>query len=131
MKPISGQLPCGRQPDESCPEVCCLETTSVPFDLAEEIKKRITKCFNCERRWQPIETAPKDGTEVLGYRKDAHIFLMRWTSPESFCTDDELGALGDSGYVESWFYADFVAGGRLEGSEVPTHWMPLPEGPRG
>lgn len=80
--------------------------------------------------WQSIETAPKDGTEVIGYRKDAGVFLIRWTSPESFCTDEELGALGDSGYVESWWYADFVAGGRLEGSEVPTHWMPMLNGPK-
>lgn len=81
--------------------------------------------------WQSIETAPKDGTEILGYRKDAGIFLMRWTSPEAFLSERELEQLdSESSESEDWFYADFVAGGRLDGSEVPTHWMPLPEEPK-
>ncbi len=62
-----------------------------------------------EREWQPIETAPKDGTDIL-------IF----TSYESF-------------YVAS--YDDvFRAPWRIRNDEglnehVPTHWMPLPAEP--
>ncbi len=80
--------------------------------------------------WQPIETAPKDGSEILGYREDCGILLIRWTAPANFCTEKELEGLDDeSAFAEDWFYADFVAGGRLEREEVPTHWMPLPDEP--
>jgi hypothetical protein len=80
--------------------------------------------------WQKIETAPKDGTEILGYRDDAGVILMRWTAPIYFCTENERRDLSDScAHAEDWFYSDFIAGGRMEGSEVPTHWMPLPDSP--
>jgi hypothetical protein len=80
--------------------------------------------------WQPIETAPKDGTEILGYRSDAGIMIIRWTSPAEFLTDRELETLDEEDALqEDWFYADFIAGGRLEYDEVPTHWAPLPDQP--
>lgn len=63
--------------------------------------------------WQPIETAPKDMTQVLGYV--------------------ENGYVEDSVVVMCWFT---YANGRacwetVDGeSEVdPTHWMPLPNPP--
>ena len=51
--------------------------------------------------WQPIETAPKDGTEVLACN-GSWIFIAA-------C--DRFG------------WVDFAAGE----SRSPTHWMPLPE----
>ena len=81
-------------------------------------------------KWQPIETAPKDGTEILGWRKDYGVLIIRWTAPIEFCTEHECEVMGEeSAEAEDWFCADFVAGCRLEGSEVPTHWQPLPEPP--
>lgn len=65
-------------------------------------------------QWQPIETAPKDGKNVLIYRlgsgdQRATIGSLDeegvWQSPEAY-------------YIWSWF--DFS----------PTHWMPLPEPPK-
>ena len=80
--------------------------------------------------WQPIETAPKDGTEMLGFREDCGILLMRWISPADFLTDRELESVDEeAAYGEDWFYADFIAGGRMEGDESPSHWMPLPSPP--
>lgn len=76
--------------------------------------------------WQPIETAPKDGTEILGWREGCGVLLIRWTCPIDFLTDTECEKMGDSAEQLDWFYADFVAGDRLEGSQAPTHWMPLP-----
>ena len=68
--------------------------------------------------WQPIETAPKDGREVLLFlgarwiRIEKARWFARWENwqlgdvfPES---DDEYCGIG---------------------SEVPTHWMPLPPAP--
>lgn len=80
--------------------------------------------------WQPIETAPKDGSEILGYRDDCGALLMRWTSLGEFLTESELSEYDEeTTYQEDWFYADFICGGRLENDQAPTHWMPLPPPP--
>lgn len=80
--------------------------------------------------WQPIETAPRDGTEILGWRSDCGVLLVRWVCPEDFCTDREIEEMGaDSAEQEDWFCADFICGDRMEGDEAPTHWMPLPAPP--
>lgn len=82
--------------------------------------------------WQPIETAPKDGREILVWRDDCGILLARWTSPAEFLTDAECeqsGMTDDDLHKEDWFYADFISGGRMEGAEAPTKWMKMPEPP--
>ncbi len=86
--------------------------------------------------WQPIETAPKNGTELLGWREDCGVLLIRWTAPIHFMTDTEIEreSSDDNDWIEQydWFCADFVGfGGRLDGSETPTYWMPLPPAPVG
>lgn len=100
--------------------------------LLQQFRARITAALaEKDGGWMPIETAPKDGTEVWGYREDAGAFLMRYTAPIHFCTESELAEMGEeSAEQEDWFYADFIAGGRLEGSEAPTHWQPLPALPK-
>ena len=62
--------------------------------------------------WQPIETAPIDGTEVLVF-----------------------GPKQDGVYLAAYKYGDWcVAGpwddGWTELLSPPTHWMPLPEPPK-
>ena len=80
--------------------------------------------------WQPIETAPKDGTEILVWRSDAGVLLARWTSCAEFLTDAELDKMSDdSAHQEDWFCADFVAGCRMQEDCDPTHWRPLPKPP--
>lgn len=82
--------------------------------------------------WQPIETAPMDGTDVLGWREDCGIMLVRYTSPEEFLSEqeiDELEISEDDACSQAWFCADIIAGCRLDGDERPTHWMPLPAPP--
>lgn len=69
--------------------------------------------------WQPIETAPKDGTVILAYRKDAGIFEAHYVSPaEMIASDDEKLA---------WFTTD----GEDLTNDLPTHWQPLPKPPEG
>ena len=53
--------------------------------------------------WQPIETAPKDGTPILGNSNysGVQIAQMSWT---------------DGGW---WI-------DKLDLLDAPTHWMPLP-----
>ncbi len=88
--------------------------------------------------WQPIETAPKDGTEILAYREDAGVFLVRWTCCAELFSEQEIDAMcreyprRDDEWLfdKAWMFADFVRGDRLDGDLVPTHWMPLPEPPK-
>ena len=74
--------------------------------------------------WQPIETAPRD-TRVLLYAEEGE---------EGIVTGKENGYVGmDGEYREHWFMFD---GYDLGDSDylrmiVPTHWMPLPEPPKG
>jgi hypothetical protein len=80
--------------------------------------------------WQPIETAPKDGTWVLmrgGYPDDAYdsdekqppVVAARWIARQKRMMYQPPGIWRfcsyDSGYYGEW--------------HEPTHWMPLPAPP--
>lgn len=63
--------------------------------------------------WQPIATAPKDGTRMLVACTNGAVYAVRW------------GPLPDDGWV-------VVGGSDLSVGRVrriPTHWMPLPQPP--
>lgn len=53
-------------------------------------------------QWEPIETAPKDGTRILLWAGDATI--------------------GEFGANDEWMIS-------LDAAVMPTHWMKLPEPP--
>lgn len=68
--------------------------------------------------WQPIETAPKDGSDILVW-DDFEISITFW---------------GKTAHVPiyGWIQVDFGDLYDLEPMEPqPTHWMPLPEPPEG
>jgi hypothetical protein len=73
--------------------------------------------------WKPIETAPKDGTVVLGFadNKDGTVFL----SEIMWCKKNEtiIGVTDSVVGPNQWFSL------LSSGSVCPTHWMPLPEPP--
>lgn len=90
--------------------------------------------------WQPIETAPKDGTDILvGYD-----FAAVWIVHVAFWSEGTCTA-ADGSVVELWRDQGFdsedeatgwwsytwgsVSQDKLEGSHAPTHWMALPEPP--
>lgn len=71
--------------------------------------------------WQPIETAPKDGTDILLYFGAWGWIRGNWDSqlhhgkPKPYWTNDRLRYLG-------------VTETR---ANQPTHWMPIPPAPNG
>ena len=65
--------------------------------------------------WQPIETAPKDGTEVLVWSEHGGVESAYW----------EAGCYGHSGWTIYQIRTEIA-----EPDFPPTHWMPLPEPPK-
>ena len=65
--------------------------------------------------WQPISTAPKDGTHIIAFRtsKPDHIESMYWAEYD------------EGGGAWHWSYD-----GDSPTQNQPTHWMPLPEPPK-
>lgn len=65
--------------------------------------------------WQPIETAPKDGRQILA-----------WDGNEAMCVEFTT-------WVDGTCFWEFAHGkdGHVYGAgEILTHWMPLPPPPK-
>lgn len=68
-------------------------------------------------RWQPIESAPRDGTYILLGYADSHSEEGRWMG------DASRNHWGETG----WFASDDDV--LCEHPSKPTHWRPLPAPP--
>lgn len=67
--------------------------------------------------WQPIETAPRDGTKILVYTVHGDIELTEWYALEHDVYEpagDDLFRKRREVYAKGW------------NGNRPTHWMPLP-----
>lgn len=85
--------------------------TDIPFLLAE------VRRLLAEREWQPIETAPKDGTAVL-----LHIAHPLPEAPNMVIGRWGIYTLPSGRRDTGWFWYGSVAG-------APIHWQPLPAPP--
>ena len=65
--------------------------------------------------WQPIETAPKDGTDILVMTGET-MHVVRW-----------INIHGDFDY---WTVDDNKHGPFTLRGKAPTHWIQLPEPPK-
>ena len=70
--------------------------------------------------WQPIETAPKDGTQVLGYGEAAGEIH----GPSGICGIEVMNYCGTTGDFAGFDWG--IAGDAYANWFRPTHWMPLP-----
>lgn len=67
--------------------------------------------------WQPIEKAPRDGTRILCW--DGRSVEMTWWSRASHIR------------FYGWVDLEISSLDEVEIGARPTHWMPLPEPPKG
>lgn len=72
-------------------------------------------------QWQPIETAPKDGTEIIGWNGKS-VTCYSWTESED---DNDHSGWCVSGYSYGGILYDLHNVPDVD----PTHWMPLPPAP--
>ena len=66
--------------------------------------------------WQPIETAPKDGTQILAFCPDEEptCVVVEWLSDDHW---------------SGWVFTDEVLSDISPEGPNPTNWMPLPSPP--
>jgi hypothetical protein len=81
--------------------------------------------------WQPIETAPRDGTLVLVYCEEGNITEVRGNIAVARHIHD-LEWVGGR-LTSEWEYAKYDAPHTVDGKGsyvvIATHWQPLPEPP--
>lgn len=78
-------------------------------------------------KWQPIETAPKDGTLILVHFRCKGVRAVFWGSP----FDDEVDESNGLWCVDDDKHGPYALRGyTVTGPSAPTHWMPLPAPPK-
>jgi hypothetical protein len=79
-------------------------------------------------KWQPIKTAPKDGTKIIVGFDAASVWVVHvaWW-------DDGLRGVNDIADPDDIGWWSYVRGSvtqeQLDGFRTPTHWIELPDVP--
>jgi len=71
--------------------------------------------------WQPIETAPRDGTQILLFVSGSRIEIGSWHVDRGYSGNEE----------PTWLKNDYddSSTGYASTPLTPLYWMPLPEAP--
>lgn len=81
-------------------------------------------------KWESIETAPKDGTDIIVLIDCASVPLARiarWNDPVSVGLEVWESIGHDDDDVGWWSYRNSVCEEILNGVNKPIAWIPLPE----
>ena len=74
-------------------------------------------------QWEPIETAPKDGTLIIVGREGlSGVWVARYVEQyqSGYVPDNPwFGMLLNTNHISPPYH-----------SSIPTHWMPMPEPPK-
>lgn len=111
---------------EEAAELCEMWNTTPGRSLAQEIRELKNVSTKAVSAWQPIETAPRDGSIV-----------MYWVTAVQYEGDEETGLVNDVDVSAPDFgrwtggedgYHEPFSGIPGDGGS-PTHWQPLPAAP--
>lgn len=81
--------------------------------------------------WQKIETAPQDGTWILGVNNRGNQAVIIWSNDAPHWSEESSQkGLHRGGWIHP--FTDGVQSTFWNGGfgSIPTHWMPLPEPPQ-
>lgn len=70
--------------------------------------------------WQPMSTAPRDGTAILAYDENKQVFIT-WYFDNTYYKEKHPS-------IETCWTSD--SSQDFGGWECPLGWMPLPEAPK-
>lgn len=109
-------------------------TAAEKAELADHMIELWTR-FKGGSRWQPIETAPKDGTPIIVGFDFASVWIVHkafYRSADDLkdLIEHKVGdwSLNDVGW---WSYTTgSVTQEQLDGHRTPTHWLPMPDLPK-
>ncbi len=104
--------------------LCVKRAQCFGFNENEWLETEIADAIATQPAWQPIETAPKDGTEVILFHPPENYQGIEYparVTAGSWIEWDETPEC-DGGSI--WMSLD---GGFRE--DTPTHWLPLPKIP--
>lgn len=83
--------------------------------------------------WQPIETAPRDGSEIIVLINSACVPIVRsaWRDDgfDGYSVEDaaDIGLARNDSVVGWWSYRHSVTQEMLAGYDYPIAWMPSPD----
>jgi hypothetical protein len=107
------------------------------WDAAHQAIRTLLSALSRGDGWEPIETAPKDGTVVLGWDRNSWFpDLMAWCKPNEWYDDGSHEGL-EATDTPQWVHADWLLhreAGAIGpddaiGLHGPEYWMPLPKDP--
>lgn len=89
--------------------------TRFPNGIEPKMKEEFRGCYEAATpQWQPIETAPKDGTRIIGYDPHPNIGVR-----ECFWFE----------WKKEWIYMEDIRAASDWIGLTPTRWRPRPEPP--
>lgn len=93
--------------------------TLVPLHLiGKVIQPAHTRIRGYKMNWQPIETAPKDGTRIVVWDSTLNTFLdLVWVNTKRHL---EFPVEAEWQYVDNYWYSLTP-----EPKPKPTHWLPI------
>lgn len=108
------------------------------LDHGNKLERELTAALSdptlTGREWMDIESAPKDGTEILVWFDFATVPIVHIAWYRSKDAYEAEGQYCDFGTLEDWegwwtYPEHSVTQKKLDGNYSPTHWMHLPAAP--
>lgn len=82
-------------------------------------------------KWQPIESAPKDGTIIDVWLEESLSDIKFYCSSRPVHLKDAQYGGRSAGWLwKNGKFRPYLVGLNMPVFVIPTHWMPLPEPPK-